>query len=164
MKVILTVPCQTTGGPAGCLPLLPLLDRPFLQHAVEVLAGLRLTDVHFVLGRHADAVERHLGTGARWGGTFHYHLTPDPDRPAAVPLACKTLLRGEFPGVLESGREVRRGVRVGRGVSVSPSAVLVPPVFVGEGAVVRADAQVGPNAVVGAGCLIDAGAAVRDSV
>jgi dTDP-glucose pyrophosphorylase len=84
MKVILSVPCEPAGGPAGCLPLVPLLDRPFVQHAVEVLAGRKLTEVHFVLGRHADAVERHLGTGARWGCTFHYHLTPDPDRPAGA--------------------------------------------------------------------------------
>jgi hypothetical protein len=251
VKVILTVPCEPAGGPAGCLPLVPLLDRPFLQHAVEVLAGRGLTDVHVVLGRHADAVERLLGTGARWGCTFHYHLTPDPDRPASalaaaagdgpvllgkldrlpllpdplpagrtlfeaggewtgwavadaadvaalpaalpwaalesllaarradrvavgrvlsmrtpadVPEACRVLLGGEFPGTLAAGREVRRGVRVGRGATVAPSAVLVPPVFVGEGTVVRADAQVGPDAYVGAGCLIDTGAAVRDSV
>ena len=248
MKVVLSVP----GGPAGCLSMFPLLDRPFLQHVIEVLAGRGLTDVHFVLNRYGGAVERHLGDGRRWGGTFHYHLTPDPDRPAGalaaaavgygpvligkadrlplfpdplpagrtlfdagggwtgwavadaadlrgfsravtwsclepllagrravrvavgrvlplrspadVPAACRALLRSEFPGVLDSGREYRPGVRVGRCASVSPAAVLVPPVFVGEGTSVRADAQVGPNAVVGPGCLIDTSAAVRNAV
>ncbi len=85
MKAILTVPCRGTaagGALADCLPLFPLLDRPFLQHVVEHLADRGVTEVQFVLGRHAAAVEDYLGDGARWGCKFAYHLTRDPDRPA----------------------------------------------------------------------------------
>jgi len=247
MQVVLSVPDDG-------LALFPLLDRPFVQHVVEVLAGRDLREIHFILGPRGRGVEPGLGDGRRWGGTFHYHLAPDSGRPAGplaavaatvgrgrvllgqvdrlpllpdplprsrtlldaagawtgwavadagdltalprsvtwaglegvlagrqadraavgrilslrtpadVPGACRLLLRSEFPGVLTSGRGLAPATRVGPRASVSPGAVLRPPVYIGEGTVVRSDAHVGPNAVIGPGCLIDTAATVRDSV
>lgn len=93
MRAILTVPVPPADdGPAVCPPLFPLLDRPFVQHVVEALAERGVSKIDFVLGRGADAVEEFLGTGARWGCSFSYHLTRDPERPgrllAAVAAAC----------------------------------------------------------------------------
>jgi hypothetical protein len=83
MKCILVVPtgCDSGGQPGDCLPLFPLLDRPFLQHVADHLAGRGVTAVQFVLDRHANVVEEFLGDGARWGGSYSYHLTRDPARP-----------------------------------------------------------------------------------
>lgn len=83
-RAVLTVPCGVAGGAGQCLPLFPLLDRPFLQHLVEYLTDRGVREFHFVLGRHADEVEELLGDGARWGVSFYYHLTRDPDRPGRV--------------------------------------------------------------------------------
>lgn len=86
MKAILVIPeqqvipCPTV----PCLPLFPLMDRPFLQHVVEALAGRGVTDIQIVFGQGADAVERFLGDGTRWGCSFSYHLIGDPERPACV--------------------------------------------------------------------------------
>jgi lipopolysaccharide/colanic/teichoic acid biosynthesis glycosyltransferase len=81
-----------TGGRNGAEPLidrypdslLPLLDRPFLQHVVEYLArqGIRRFDI--VLSHRPEAVEGYFGDGTRWGCQFTYHLARDPGRPYRV--------------------------------------------------------------------------------
>ena len=61
--------------------LLPLLDRPFLQHGVESLIRWGVTEIDFVLSHLPEKVEALLGTGERWGCQFRYHLVRDPERP-----------------------------------------------------------------------------------
>ena len=61
--------------------MLPLLDRPFLQHVVENLIAKGVTSVDFVINEHAHAVEELFATGQRWGSEFKYHLCKEPNRP-----------------------------------------------------------------------------------
>jgi NDP-sugar pyrophosphorylase family protein len=61
--------------------LIPLLDRPFLQHVVEWLVAHGISRIDFVLSHLPEQVERALGDGSRWGGQFTYHLARDPERP-----------------------------------------------------------------------------------
>ncbi len=61
--------------------LLPLVDRPFLQHVVEFLIDQGTTEFDFVLSHLPDRVEDFLGDGARWGSRFFFHLAKDPNRP-----------------------------------------------------------------------------------
>ena len=86
MRAILVIPEQPAAPcpSVPCLCLFPLLDRPFLQHVVEALVGRGVTELQVVCGQSADAVERLLGDGARWGCAFAYHLLRDPERPASV--------------------------------------------------------------------------------
>jgi NDP-sugar pyrophosphorylase family protein/lipopolysaccharide/colanic/teichoic acid biosynthesis glycosyltransferase len=65
-------------------PLLPLVDRPFLQHVIEYLArqGVRRFDI--VLSHRPEAIEQYFGDGTRWGCSFTYHLARDPKRPYRV--------------------------------------------------------------------------------
>jgi lipopolysaccharide/colanic/teichoic acid biosynthesis glycosyltransferase len=65
------------------VPMLPLVDRPFLQHVVEYLVaqGVRVFD--WILCHHSEEIEEFLGGGQRWGATFRYHLVSDPVRPYA---------------------------------------------------------------------------------
>ena len=62
-------------------PLLPLVDRPFLQHVIEfcVHQGVRRFD--FVLSHLPEKVEEFLGGGERWGSSFTCHLAREPSRP-----------------------------------------------------------------------------------
>jgi hypothetical protein len=53
--------------------LLPLGDRPFLQHVVECLVQRGVTQVKFVFEDSAEKAAAFLGDGSRWGCTFHFH-------------------------------------------------------------------------------------------
>jgi lipopolysaccharide/colanic/teichoic acid biosynthesis glycosyltransferase len=63
------------------VPLLPLVDRPVIQHVVEALVHRNVRDIHFVLSHLPEKVEAFLGDGARWGCRFTFHLARDPHRP-----------------------------------------------------------------------------------
>src|SRR5579859_2371507 len=65
--------------------LLPLIDRPFLQHVVEFLAEAGMADsIDVVLSHLPEKVEALLGDGTRWGICIRYHLVRDSARPYAV--------------------------------------------------------------------------------
>ncbi len=68
------------------VPLLPLADKPFIQHVVEFVANHEVRDFHFILSHLPEKIEEALGDGVRWGCKFRYHLLPgdgDPLRLAA---------------------------------------------------------------------------------
>lgn len=58
-------------------PLLPLVDRPFIQHVVEFLVEGGITQFEFVLSHLPEKIEGLLGDGSRWGSTFRFHLARD---------------------------------------------------------------------------------------
>ncbi|ADU51981.1 Nucleotidyl transferase [Thermaerobacter marianensis DSM 12885] len=62
------------------------------------------------------------------------------------------------------GTSARPGVWLSEGVTVPPSAQLVPPVVLGAGTAVEEGARLGPWVVTGAGCRIGAGAQVSEAV
>ncbi len=63
------------------VPLMHLLDRPFLQHLVEFFARQGVRRYDFILSHLPEKIEHHLEDGARWGSQFTYHLVRDPARP-----------------------------------------------------------------------------------
>jgi lipopolysaccharide/colanic/teichoic acid biosynthesis glycosyltransferase len=62
-------------------PLLPLVDRPFVQHVVEYLARLGITRIDIAVCACPEAYSDLLGDGSRWGICCRCHLVKDPDRP-----------------------------------------------------------------------------------
>ncbi len=62
-------------------PMLPLVDRPFVQHIVEYLVHQGITRFDFILSHLPEKVEHFLGDGHRWGCKFTYHLVRDAARP-----------------------------------------------------------------------------------
>ena len=78
-------------------PLLPLVDRPFIQHVVEFLVEGGITRFEFVLSHLPEKIEGFLGDGSRWGCTFRFHLTRDPSHPYDI---LKTIRLGEDAGPL----------------------------------------------------------------
>jgi NDP-sugar pyrophosphorylase family protein len=61
--------------------LLPLGDRPALQHIVESLVTQGITCIELIVGHAPERVEYLLGNGDRWGCRFRYHLAAQPDHP-----------------------------------------------------------------------------------
>jgi len=61
--------------------LLPLVDRPFIQHVVEFLVEGGITRFDFILSHLPEKIENLLGDGSRWGSVFRFHLTRDPAHP-----------------------------------------------------------------------------------
>jgi NDP-sugar pyrophosphorylase family protein len=63
------------------VPLLPLIDRPFIQHVIEFVAGQGVSRFDFILSHFPEQLESFLGDGKRWGSQFTFHLARDPSRP-----------------------------------------------------------------------------------
>jgi hypothetical protein len=87
------------GGPR-IPPLMPLVDRPWLQHLVERLAAEGFTTLDLVLSRRPEQVERLLGHGRRWGVSIRHHLARRPARPWTV--AGRLLARAAGPVLVAS--------------------------------------------------------------
>lgn len=66
------------------LPMLPLIDRPFIQHVIENIVNQGITDLHIVLCHLPEKIESFLGDGTRWGAKFHYHLVKDSIHPYRI--------------------------------------------------------------------------------
>jgi NDP-sugar pyrophosphorylase family protein len=57
--------------------LVPLVDRPIVQHIVEMLADQEVTEFEFFISHLPEEVEAFLGNGERWGCHFRYHVVSD---------------------------------------------------------------------------------------
>jgi lipopolysaccharide/colanic/teichoic acid biosynthesis glycosyltransferase/acetyltransferase-like isoleucine patch superfamily enzyme len=60
---------------AGCM--VPLLDRPWLQHLVESLISRGIKTFHFFNCDLPQQIEHYFQDGKRWGSEFIYHLGKD---------------------------------------------------------------------------------------
>ena len=61
--------------------MLPLLDRPFLQHVLDRISACGVRQVHLVLDYFPDQIETFVGNGERWGLHVTYHLAREPYHP-----------------------------------------------------------------------------------
>lgn len=67
--------------PEQMAALLPLLDRPFVQHVIERLSAQGAREFDVVLSERPELFEALLGDGTRWGVRITYHLARDPEHP-----------------------------------------------------------------------------------
>jgi lipopolysaccharide/colanic/teichoic acid biosynthesis glycosyltransferase len=72
---------QAQFSPRHSPPLLPLLDRPFLQHVIEYIAGMGVLSFDILLSNEPEKYEALLGDGRRWGCRFTLRLVRDAARP-----------------------------------------------------------------------------------
>ena len=63
------------------LAMLPLMDRPFIQHIVEILVKRGFDRFEVILSHRPEKIEALLEDGKRWGVDIRYHLVSRPDRP-----------------------------------------------------------------------------------
>ncbi len=61
-------------------PLAFLLDRPFLQHVIEVCVNGGVKKFDILISAHPEKIEKALGNGNRWGVEITYHLLKDPSQ------------------------------------------------------------------------------------
>lgn len=76
--------------PGQVAPLLPLMDRPFVQHVVERLSAQGADEFDVILSERPELFEELLGDGTRWGVRMTYHLVRDPERPWSVLKALRS--------------------------------------------------------------------------
>lgn len=55
-----------------CSPLIPLVDRPFVQHVIEAVALRGIRRLTFVVTDDVQPLRTELGTGQRWGVNFDF--------------------------------------------------------------------------------------------
>ena len=59
-------------------PMMPLVDRPFVEHQVDQLKRHGITDIVFSCGYRPDAIEAYFGDGQAFGVTMRYVVDPVP--------------------------------------------------------------------------------------
>lgn len=59
-------------------PMMPLVDRPFVAHQLDLLRRHGVTDVVFSCGYRPDALRAHFGDGAGSGVRLRYVVDPEP--------------------------------------------------------------------------------------
>ena len=75
-----------------------------------------------------------------------------------------SVLQGDAVAAPLTGREVRPGIRMGRGAIAHPSVEFVAPVFIGDNVRIGAESRIGPNAVIGRGCVVEKKCSVADAM
>ncbi|HMM48154.1 MAG TPA: NDP-sugar synthase [Miltoncostaeaceae bacterium] len=59
-------------------PMMPLVDRPFVAHQLDLLRRHGIRDVIFSCGYRPDALRDHFGDGAAFGMRLRYVVDPQP--------------------------------------------------------------------------------------
>lgn len=53
-------------------PMIPVANRPLLEHVVEALASAGIREMIFVVGYHRERIQNHFGDGAEWEVDIEY--------------------------------------------------------------------------------------------
>ncbi|MCB0879767.1 MAG: NDP-sugar synthase [Thermoleophilia bacterium] len=73
-------------------PMLPILDRPFLEHQLRYLKSHGVTGVTFACGFMPGEITSYFGEGDRVGLRLNYVIEPEPlDTAGAIAFAARTL-------------------------------------------------------------------------
>jgi NDP-sugar pyrophosphorylase family protein len=59
-------------------PVVPVVDRPFLQHQIDLLASVGVDEIVFSLAYRPEKVQDLFGDGRRLGKRFHYAVEQTP--------------------------------------------------------------------------------------
>ncbi len=70
--------------------LMPLVDRPFLQHVLEKCVSLGVSTAEIIVDENEEAIRKVLGNGRRWGCTLNFHRV----RPQAPLISVAEALTG----------------------------------------------------------------------
>lgn len=67
-----------------CVALLPIVTKPLIEYTLDALLLTGVKEVIVVISAHAELMECHLGSGERWGMSFHYVLSRGQEEPATI--------------------------------------------------------------------------------
>jgi mannose-1-phosphate guanylyltransferase len=59
-------------------PMVPIVNKPYMEHQVEYLMRHGFKDIVFALGYKSEAFARHFGDGSRWGARFWFEVEDEP--------------------------------------------------------------------------------------
>ncbi|MGH2457919.1 MAG: sugar phosphate nucleotidyltransferase, partial [Chloroflexota bacterium] len=59
-------------------PMLPVVNRPFLEHVLDYLKGQGIQDVVLSMGYRSDVIEQHFGDGGSLGVNLSYVVEASP--------------------------------------------------------------------------------------
>lgn len=76
-------------------PMMSLVDRPFVQHQLDLLKRFGVTDVIFSCGYRPEALEGHFGDGSRIGMRLRYVVDPIPLGTAGAVKNAEELVEGD---------------------------------------------------------------------
>jgi mannose-1-phosphate guanylyltransferase len=76
-------------------PMMSLVDRPFVEHQLDLLKRFGVTDVVFSCGYRPEALEGHFGDGSSIGMRLRYVVDPIPLGTAGAVKNAEELLEGD---------------------------------------------------------------------
>lgn len=59
-------------------PLLPLFDRPLIEHSIRLMAEHGITEIFITASDAGQDMMSYLGNGTRWGVHIHYSIESEP--------------------------------------------------------------------------------------
>jgi len=77
-------------------PMMPVLNRPFLEHALQHLRTHSIDEVFLALGYLPDVIEAHFGHGANIGISLRYSQEHEPMGTAGAIKLLQEYLKGTF--------------------------------------------------------------------
>jgi NDP-sugar pyrophosphorylase family protein len=99
-------------------PVVPVVDRPFLRHQLDLLAEAGITEIVFSLAYQPERIQAVFGDGARFGRRIHYAVEETPLGTGGAVKNAEPLLDDvtvvfngdvltdvDLPGVVRSHRE-----------------------------------------------------------
>ncbi len=76
----------------------------------------------------------------------------------------RAVLKGEIKGINIPGKQVRKGLWVGRQTFIHPEAKILPPLLIGANCNIRREATVGDCSVIGNDVIVDSESEVKRSI
>jgi mannose-1-phosphate guanylyltransferase len=117
--------------------MMPLVDRPFVAHQLDLLRRHGIRDVVFSCGYRPDALEDHFGDGSALGVTLRYVVDPEPLGTAGAVKNAEGLLddapflvlNGDILTDLDLGAVMRVGEELGADGVIALTPVEDPSAF-----------------------------------
>lgn len=81
---------------AVCKPMLPLFDRPIIEHQIEMLAKSKVRDIIIASSANAAELAQHLGDGSHLGVKLRYSIEADPLGTAGAVKMAARMVEGAF--------------------------------------------------------------------
>ena len=108
-------------------PMLPLFDRPVMEHSVRLLVKHGITDIIVTVSRAAGGIIEHFGDGSRWEARIRYSVENEPRGTAGGVKLVQDMIEGDFvvvPGDAVTDFDLTAAVDAHRSASAVASLML----------------------------------------
>ncbi|MHB9037331.1 MAG: sugar phosphate nucleotidyltransferase [Armatimonadota bacterium] len=77
-------------------PMVPLFDRPVMEHTIQLLARHGITDIIVATSHHARDIADYFGDGTQWGVSVRYSIESEPLGTAGAIKQARNMIDGRF--------------------------------------------------------------------